>query len=68
MPSENDVNFYNDMLCDLQAVVSHNCKLGTICIAGDLIPQLFNDARCYPNRKSEILSTFIQENGLIWYA
>ena len=65
MPSESDINVYNDTLCDVQATFSYFCKLGTVCLAGDFNAQLDTESRCLPNQKSKLLSAFISRNGLI---
>ena len=64
MPADNDVSCYNETLCDLQAIFSHYCKLGTVIFAGDFNAQLDTDTRRPPNRKSLLLTSFIRNNGL----
>jgi len=64
MPSDSDVNSYNETLCDVQSISSHYCKLGTVSFAGDFNAQIDTDTRLHPNQKSTILSAFIKRNGL----
>jgi len=65
MPSDSDMNFYNDVLCDVQALYAFYCKLATVVLAGDFNAQLDTEPRCIPNQKSKLLSAFVQRNGLI---
>ena len=65
MPSDSDMNFYNDVLCDVQALYAFYCKLGTVVLAGDFNAQLDTEPRCIPNQKSKLLSAFVQRNSLI---
>ena len=65
MPSESDVNWYNETLCDVQALFSHYCNVGTVLITGDLNAQLVTDSRLSQNPKSKLLSLFVNRNGLV---
>ena len=52
-------------MCDVQALFSHYCKVGTVLITGDLNAQLVTDSRLSQNPKSKLLSLFINRNGLV---
>jgi len=56
MPSDSDVNSYNETLCDVQSIFSHYCKPGTVLFTADFNAQIDSDTRLpFPQPKVEKL-------------
>jgi len=48
MPSDNDVNFYYETLCEVNTILLHYCKVGTVIFAGDLPETLMLNSTLKP--------------------
>jgi len=66
LPANNDIEYYNSVLNDVQSLVTYYTQVGSVLIGGDLNGQFKQGALCETgNMKSKLLTDFIIRNNLL---